>query len=159
MEKGLKNLSTANRNYSRRRQNQLSGSDVDEQTQSPYLLNRGRSGSHQNESDERFNDSGLGPEPENPYYHSNNDHQQPYTSGIHTEPAQYTTGVITPSTSSRSYSVSSSTGGTYHSTNLLNNSPSYQPFHPPSSFSQPQTTLPSFSTTFGPPSIPTPNRR
>lgn len=150
MEKGLKTLQTASRTASRREARANPNSDFDsvEILEKPFHPSRrDRSGSHQDE--DPFNDSGIvvGSEEHsfvngNALGSSREDHQQaPYSAG----------GLSNPSpsySSARSFSINSNASSSLASfTPTVTAAPQFPPVP-----QQPQT-LPSFSTTFGMPSI------
>ncbi len=152
MEKGLKTLHAAGRTASRRDRQHIGGDDVEyeEITDSRYPPpRRDGSKSHQEDVDDAFDDSAIGPDAEHsfmiggPY-----DQHRSYASSTHNEQLPYTGGNITPPYSSvRSYSTPSSTG--YAPT--ITAAPKYSPQSV--TYQQPQT-LPSFSSAFGVPNIP-----
>lgn len=152
MEKGLKTLQSAGRTASRRERQHFGGSDgeYDEITDSRFPpTRRDRSKSHLDDGDDGFNDSALGPDADHPFLiGAQSDQHRSYASSTHNEQAPYTGGTATPPYSSgRSFSTSSSTGYTPTITAASQYSP--QPVH----YQQPQT-LPSFSSAFGVPNIP-----
>lgn len=137
MEKGLKTLQAAGRTASRRERQPFGGSDIeyDEITDSRYPpQQRDCTKSHQDDVDDGFNDSAIGPDADRSYAPSTHNEQAPYSGGNNTPPYS----------SSRSFSISSSTGYTPTITAAPQFSP--QPVH--------YQTLPSFSSAFGVPSIP-----
>lgn len=152
MEKGLKTLQATGRTASRREKQQFGDSDIecDEITDSRYPPpRRHRSKSHQDEVEEGFNDSAIGPDADHPFLMgAQSEQNRSYASSTHNEHPPYSGGNVTPPLSShRSFSISSSTG--YAPT--ITAAPQYSP---QPIYYQQQQTLPSFSSAFGVPSIP-----
>ena len=145
MERGLKTLQTANRTASRRSRRPSGGTDnaYDDGSGGQYPSRPDQARPNQDEEDDTFNDSAIDPGSDHHGFHSSSiEHQHPYTP-INHDQALYPAGTITPTYSSSSLS--------YPST--LISSP-YQIIPQPSPHQQPER-LPSFSSTFGPATIPT----
>ncbi len=144
MEKGLKTLQTAGRSASRSRRQTFDVGAIDQMTDTRYQAPL------ESQGDDIFNDSGLGQDPEHHFLpNAQSDQRRHYATSIHTEPAPFSAGAITPPYSSnRSYSQCSSSNGI----SVINTSP-YQTIQQPSPFQQQQQTLPSFSSAFGQPIV------
>ena len=149
MEKGLKTLQTAGRTASRReaRANRSHDPDSDDISDTRIPPSQRECSKSRQDEEDCFNDSGLGPDDHsfgngNAFGSSRDDHQQaPYSAGGMSNPSP-------PYSSARSFSINSNASSSLAGfTPTVTAAPQF-----PSMHQQPQT-LPSFSTTFGMPSI------
>jgi hypothetical protein len=149
MEKGLKTLQAAGRTASRRERRRIGSEDVqyDEITDSRYPPpQQDHSKPHQDDVDD--GDSAIGPDADQHFLiGAQGDRNRSYLSSTRNEQVAYHGGTITPPFSNSTFSTPSSAIYTPN----ITAAPMYSP--QPVTYQQSQT-LPSFSSAFGTPSIP-----